>query len=283
VAVAGSFMHFVIAFVLLMVLWTSVGVPNKTTMQVGEIFKIKGKPSPAQLAGFRAGDRILAVDGRVVTDWKKLPPYIQRHPGQSIDFTVQRGERLLKLTAVPAVETGDHDKKIGFVGIGPKLVSERVDVPTALWRSSKDIGHYTTATFGALGTVFAPSHLRDYTEQLSGRGAVTGKEAQRPVSVVGFVRVAGQAAQHGWADLLVLLVAINLFVGIFNMVPLLPLDGGHVAIAVYERVRSRKGRRYHADITKLMPLTAAVVMFLIAFGGIAIYLDIVRPIANPFQ
>src|SRR5205085_9970619 len=100
---------------------------------------------------------------------------------------------------------------------------------------------------------------------------------------VGFVRVAGQAVQHGWVDFIVLLVAINLFVGILNMMPLLPLDGGHVAVATYERIRSRKGRRYHADVTKLLPLTAAVVTVLILLGAMTVYLDIVRPIANPFQ
>jgi membrane-associated protease RseP (regulator of RpoE activity) len=67
------------------------------------------------------------------------------------------------------------------------------------------------------------------------------------------------------------------------MVPLLPLDGGHVAIATYERIRSRKGRRYQADVAKLLPLTAAVVSVLLLLGVMTIYLDIVRPIANPFH
>ena len=101
VAVAGSFMHFLLAFVLLMVLWTSVGVPDKVTTQVGEIFKIKGKPSPAQLAGFKAGDQILAVDGHVITRWQDLPPYIRKRPNHPIDFTIQRGDRLFKITAIP--------------------------------------------------------------------------------------------------------------------------------------------------------------------------------------
>ena len=112
---------------------------------------------------------------------------------------------------------------------------------------------------------------------------MSGKAADRPISVVGFVRVAGQAAQHGTADLLELLALINIFIGIFNMLPLLPFDGGHVAIAVYERIRSRRGRRYQADVAKLLPLTAAVVMVLVVFGSAIIYLDIVRPIANPFR
>ena len=213
VAVAGSFMHFLLAFILLMVLWTSIGVPDKVTTSIGEIFKVKGKPSPAQLAGFKPGDHILAVDGRVVTDWGRLPPYIQKRANKPIDFTIQRGDRLLKLTAVPTAEPAADNSKdtIGFIGIGPKIVTERADVATAVWRSSKTMGHLTSATFGAFGTVFSASHLRDYTQQLSGHGAVTGKEADRPISVVGFVRVGGQAVQHGWADFLTLLVAIGNF------------------------------------------------------------------------
>src|SRR5438270_3756209 len=72
VAVAGSFMHFLLAFILLMVLWTSIGVPDKVTTSIGEIFKVKGKPSPAQVAGLQPNDRILAVDGRVITKWDQL-------------------------------------------------------------------------------------------------------------------------------------------------------------------------------------------------------------------
>src|SRR5437764_6925328 len=122
VAVAGSFMHFLLAFVLLMVLWTSVGVPDKVTTQVNEIFRVKGKPSTAQLAGFHSGDQILAVDGHVITKWDQLPSYIQKRPGRPIDFTIQRGDRLLKLTAVPTPEPAENgNDKVGFIGIGPKI------------------------------------------------------------------------------------------------------------------------------------------------------------------
>ena len=282
VAVAGSFMHFLMAFVLLVILWAAIGMPTATTT-IGEISKVKGGPSPAQEAGFRVGDQVLAVNGQVIHTWDELPQYIQKHANQPVEFIVQRGNRLVKLTATPTPVPATNNKTIGFVGISSKLANERADLPIAFWRSGRDLGHYTWGTFGALGSVFAPSHLRDYTEQLSGRGAVTGKQAERPISVVGFVRVAGQAAQHDAGDLISLLILINIFIGIFNMVPLLPLDGGHVAIAVYERVRSRKGRQYRADAAKLLPLTAAVVSILMIFGVMTIYLDIVRPIANPFR
>ena len=281
VAVAGSFMHFVMAFILLFVLWAAVGVP-KPTLTVGELSSIKGGESPAVAAGFHVGDHILAVDGKVVHSWSSLPKFIQKRPGKPVEFTVQRGNDLVRLTAVPT-DVGEKGHPSGFIGIGAASRNARTNPLAAVADAGKDVGSLTTGTFRALGSLFSPGHLSSYADQLGGHGAVSGKDAERPISVVGFVRVAGQAAQHGTSDLIFLLAVINIFVGIFNMVPLLPLDGGHVVIGVYERVRSRKGRRYHADVAKLLPLTAAVVMVLIVFGTATIYLDIVRPIANPFR
>ena len=82
----------------------------------------------------------------------------------------------------------------------------------------------------------------------------------------------------GWAALLYFLAVINMFVGIVNLVPMLPLDGGHVAIAIYERVRSRKGRRYHADITKLLPFTYVFLAFIVIIGIGALYSNILQPV-----
>jgi membrane-associated protease RseP (regulator of RpoE activity) len=102
-------------------------------------------------------------------------------------------------------------------------------------------------------------------------------------SLPGAVRTATQAAQAGIGDLLVILVSINLFVGVFNLFPLLPLDGGHVAIAVYEKLRT--GRRtvlYHADVAKLMPLTWMMLAFLGVLFGTSLLNDIIHPASNPF-
>ena len=101
---------------------------------------------------------------------------------------------------------------------------------------------------------------------------------------MGFVRVASQAADTGLRQVLMLLVLINVFVGIFNLVPLPPLDGGHVAIATYEKVRSLISRRpYQADVSKLLPVAVAVVMLFVAIGVTSLWLDIVKPLSNPFQ
>jgi membrane-associated protease RseP (regulator of RpoE activity) len=79
------------------------------------------------------------------------------------------------------------------------------------------------------------------------------------------------------------LVTIIVFVGILNLFPLLPLDGGHVVIAVYERIRSRRGRLYHADVNKLAPITYAFVLLLAFVVVSSLYLDITHPVKNPFQ
>jgi membrane-associated protease RseP (regulator of RpoE activity) len=109
---------------------------------------------------------------------------------------------------------------------------------------------------------------------LSQKAADSPNATTRFVSPVGFVRIANQAAKNGAADVLSILVLFNIFIGIFNLLPLLPLDGGHVAIATYEAVRSRKGRQYHADVTKLMPLTYAVFLVLVFIGVSALFLDV---------
>jgi membrane-associated protease RseP (regulator of RpoE activity) len=104
-------------------------------------------------------------------------------------------------------------------------------------------------------------------------------EDNRMLSIYGVVRLGAELGERGGAvAFLLLFFQINIFIGLFNMVPLLPFDGGHAAVAIYERFRSRRGRRYHADMAKLMPLTYAVVMAIVVLGVTSIYLDIVNPV-----
>ena len=92
-----------------------------------------------------------------------------------------------------------------------------------------------------------------------------------------------QGAQAGATQLILVLVTIIIFVGIINLFPMLPLDGGHVVIAVYERIRSRRGRMYHADVNKLTPVVWAFVLLLGFVVLTSLYLDITHPVKNPFQ
>ncbi len=279
VTAAGVVMHFVIAFVLLMVVWTLVGVPNgdKPLLEIGSISKLKSGPSPAEQAGFKLGDTIVSVDGRAIASWKELPPYIRARPGQTITFVVDRDGQRVTLEATP-VNGNPKGEKVGFIGIGAKTEIERVNPIVAVGRSAQDVGQLTVGSVKALGSFFAPGSLKDYGNQIT--GSQKSDPDARPISVVGVTRIANQV---GLFDFFALLIMLNVFFGVFNAVPLPPLDGGHVALATYERLRSRKGKRYEADVAKLMPLTAAVLLVLVVLGASTVLLDIVRPVASPFR
>ena len=286
VALAGVTTHFVLAFLLLVLLLTFIGVPNydKPTLEVGSISQLETGASPALDAGFQVGDRIVAIDGTPISSWDDVPGFTRGSANRPLTFTVDRDGQRLDLTAVPAELTRDGESR-GFVGIGPTPTIERLGPLTATREAVGDIWKLTTSSVKALGSFFAPGSLRNYADQLTNANNDERSEGddQRFVSVVGVARIAGQAAESGAFNVVYLLVLMNIFIGVFNLVPLLPLDGGHVAIATYERLRSRAGRRYHADVGKMMPVAAAVIVVLVLIGVTSIYLDIVKPMANPFQ
>ena len=302
VAVAGSTVHMILAFLLLWTIFAVVGLveTDKPKLEVGSISRLESGPSPAQNAGLRVGDRIVALDGDALDSWDDVPPYIRRRPGETITFSVQRGSERLELDVVPAdlsqVEiSGDPrdrpDEPTGFVGIGPAFPVTRTGPVAALGEAATGLGRASVDTVKALGSLFSPSGAQSYGRQLVGDGGSDGggnagevsEDDPRFLSPVGFVRVASQAADTGWREVLTLLFSINVFVGLFNMIPLLPLDGGHVAIATYERLRSRRGKRYHADIAKAMPIYYAVFLVIVFIGVSSLYLDVVKPLNNPFQ
>ena len=293
VAVAGSTVHFIIAFLLLVVLFAVVGVPDyDREFTVGQISRLESGPSPAEEAGFQLGDTVVAVDGRPLT-WDDVPAYIRARPGRPVVFDVEREGSRIQLTATPVdlskvVVKGETAPEAtqprGFVGIGnPTFPIERTGPIATLSRSTTGLGRATVDTVKALGGIFSPSGASSYSQQLVNGDRPTDEDDPRFLSPVGFVRVASQAADTGWREVLTLLLSINVFVGIFNMIPLLPLDGGHVAIATYERIRSRVGRPYHADVAKAMPVYYMVFLVIVFLGISSLYLDIVRPIANPFE
>lgn len=298
VAVAGSTVHMLLALGLLYVLFTTVGTVDydRELPAVGAISRLEdGGPSPAQQAGFRVGDRILSFDGTRFAKWDELRTHIRERPGAPITFVVERGGTPRMLVATPLdlskvkVEGNapvvEGDQPYGFVGIGPSFPVVRIGPGEAVGKTFAGIGRGTVETVKALGRIFSPGGVTRYSEELTGERKETRVDPDTPrfLSPVGFVRVAGQAADEGWRAVLFLLISINLFVGVFNMVPLLPLDGGHVAIATYEKLRSRPGRPYRVDVAKVMPVAYAVFVLLVFLGVTSIYLDIVRPLANPFE
>jgi membrane-associated protease RseP (regulator of RpoE activity) len=276
VAVAGSTMHFVLAFVLICIVVMGFGLPRP----VATLDSVSG---PAAEAGLLADDEILAIDGVEVSGWEELSQEIRSRPGESVELEIERDGARQTVTAELAPERPDG-VKAGFLGVAPSIEQ----VHYGPWEGVKQMGTATKESIAGLGKLFSPSGLSDYVDNLASTGDEEadsgsgggGGNANRPTSVVGIVGVGSQAAESGVVNVLYLLFAVNMFIGIFNLTPLLPFDGGHVVIALYEKVRSMiAGHRYQADVAKLLPLTYAVVLVLGLLFVTTIYMDVVNPIS----
>ena len=295
VAVAGSAMHFLMAFVLLLALLTLVGVPNGNQVQINGVNPLGGHPGPAAVAGLRAGDVVVSVDGKPVGGHaQSLINAIEHHPGVPVAVVVERDGRRQTLTVTPANGRTVHESgaevpkgsaPYGIIGVSLGSPVQTTGLLPALRSSGADLGHYTWATVLAVGHLFSPSGVAQRFDQATSAKAANQASANgtRVESIVGAVRTATQAAQAGMGDLLLILISLNLFLGVFNLFPMLPLDGGHVAIAVYEKIRTgRRSLKYHADVAKLMPFTWLMLMFLGVLFTTALLGDILHPMANPF-
>ncbi len=298
---AGSLMHFAQAFVLLVILLGVVGFPGRSianppdrapAWQIDTVLR----NSAAEEAGLRKDDLIVAVDGQPVSRYDELSDALARaEVGEDVQLTVERGasERTVeaRLRPRPADEGGETGSPFLGVGTSKHFSDEPLGLGTAVVRAPGEMVRFTGQTFGAMAGFFSPRGISDFANNVgeannpdagsggSGSGS-SADDNDRLISIIGVVQLGSQDVENRAAFLLALFFSLNMFIGIFNMLPLLPLDGGHAAVAIYERIRSSPGRVYHADFAKLLPLTYAVVMGLVVLGVTAMYLDIVDPISG---
>jgi membrane-associated protease RseP (regulator of RpoE activity) len=195
--------------------------------------------------------------------------HIRPSRGEELTFTVERNGRPVELVATPKMIDG-----AARVGISATVTNNPVAPLAAIPRSVTVMGEGVSETVGALGRVFSTSGLERYGKTVTNsKGGFSDQE--RPRSVVGIVASGDDIVGGDWWVLLGLLASINVFVALFNLLPLPPLDGGHAAVAIYEGIASRiRGRRIRVDYQKLMPVAAAVVVVILVFGLSTIYLDL---------
>ncbi len=294
VGVAGSFMHFVMAFLLLWTLFSFIGVPNTAKVQIAAISSFDGQLAPAAKAGLQPGDLIVSANGQKITSANQLAGIISKSVGKPVLLSISRDGKVIT-KAVRPVNASDvtisgqplrpaNKSATGVIGVELVAPIQELNPLAAVGTTFTNMWTYSVETVTALISHFSPHGISSYVQQLQNPSTQINSPgaSARFESPVGIVRLASQAAQSGMGPVLSLLFSINIFVGIFNLLPLLPLDGGHIIVAVYERLRSTKQRRYHVDVMKLMPLTYLVVMVIVLLGATALYLDVTHPLANPF-
>ena len=285
VALGGPATHFLVAFGLLfaMFFWTGDnGNIITTTPASNPIAAVDGLTtgqSPAQAAGFRVGDRIVSVDGHRFSTFQQVSGFLVSHPGDEVRIEVDRGGHLLVLTptltdlskvhvAGPDAPPASKQPK-GFLGVEVSAVVH-LGLGASLGHAVTGIGSIVTTNGKAIPTAV----VNTVNDLGSARVANTPSGQERFSSPVGIVRYAHQATQVGLGEVLFLLADIAIFVGLFNLLPFPPLDGGHIVVAVYEKARSRRGRTHHADARKLAPFLYAGLLVIVLLGVSTLFLDL---------
>ena len=272
------------------------------TLQVPQPKCRPGDPvAPAKAAGLKERDRILSVDGRPITTWDQVTAAIRDSKGRQMTWVVQRGDERVSIEITPAVlERATYDAEdnpvakdgklvlasVGFAGITPgqELVKTPVaEAPGFVWDRLVD-----TASI----VVKIPEKMVGVVQAAFGSEE---RDPNGPISVVGVGRIGGEVAAldipadegGNWvkiAQLILLIASLNLALFVFNLIPLLPLDGGHVAGALWEAVRKGWARLRHrpdpgfVDVAKGLPVAYGMSLVLITMSVLLIYADIVKPI-----
>jgi membrane-associated protease RseP (regulator of RpoE activity) len=291
VASAGSFMHLLIAFVLAVIVVFAFGQPTNN-YRVAAVEHWPGKTTPAALAGLKAGDTIVSINGKTFSNPTAMTDIVKHSTGKALTLGVERDGRLIHLEATPAsgkgiVVGGSKLADRGYLGVSISQAVGSISAPHAPAAAVSTMWSVTDQEAHGIGQIFSPSGFSSLWHQLTNshyaqKVANNPGEAPRPESIIGIANLGAQAEQSNVESVLLLLIAINIVFGILNMLPMIPLDGGHVAIAAYEWIRTKKGQAYYrADITKLFPV-AAVFIGILAFVSLsAMYLDITHPVNLP--
>lgn len=277
VITAGSLMHMLLAVLLLFSVFATRGQLEEVDgADVGSLTQ----GGAAQEAGIRDGDRIIAIDGQGVDGPDRLGQIVRaREPGEAVRVELVRDGEPLTVQAVLGANTDRQSENFGdaLLGVGTSGASEwrEVSLGRAAVSSVTELIPVTWESTKGVVKVLNPVNI---WEHLSGE---TGDLETRPTTVVGVTQISGAVGEsEGVIGVLYLLAVLNVFIGVFNMFPLLPLDGGHAAIAVYERIREwRSGaRRYFTDVARLMPYTMGVIAVLLFLFVSGLYLDLARPL-----
>ena len=299
VMTGGPLVNVAIAVVLFTVLLVGIGAPTATltvasvsdcVIPVSEqraVCEPGDEVAPAREAGLRPGDVITSFNGDEVSSWDELTSLIRSNANGDAEIGIQRAGEPMTLeadttvTARPDLDDPSSSVQVGFLGVGPTAEYVRQDAAAV----ASTMGTYTLATVD--GILHLPQRMVGVVDAAFGGE----REIDSPMSVVGASRVAGDlvtAEQTSTLDdaysLMSLLATVNLFIALFNFVPLLPLDGGHIVGALWEGLRRGFARLTsrpdpgHVDVAKMLPVAYAVAGLLMVMGVLLIYADIVNPV-----
>jgi membrane-associated protease RseP (regulator of RpoE activity) len=303
---AGSFLHFVLGFILVLILFSGIGTVRalSTVEEVIPCILAQGESecapsaprSPAFAAGLLAGDEILSV--RSVGDevsrdekmkWGEIVTLIRASANKELIFTIDRSGERIELTIPVASRTIDG-QSFGVIGVINDFGKVRLGPVDGIVESANFVKDVTLGSFEAL--IKLPTLIPALVDQTFGGQE---RDPEGLVGIVGVARTTGEAAGSERLDtsdkitfFIIMVAGLNIFVGIFNLLPILPLDGGHMAVAIADGVRRTNARLRKRpmpepiDVEKLTPLTLVVVVLLLSLTVLLVIADIVNPVRLGF-
>jgi membrane-associated protease RseP (regulator of RpoE activity) len=278
VLAAGSITHFLVAILLIWMVLVSIGIgTGQATTTIDRTVSLNaGTPSPAQTGGLEAGDEIVAVAGTPVESFEQLRAVLADKGGQSITIEYVRDGQRQSTTVTPVEQDGR-----GFLGFQPSEETRRVGVLAAIPESVELFWDTTVATVKGLGGFVTGLADRVSAPEPVPAGGGGGGEVRDggPIGIVGITRLAGQAvANNQWAIFIAILIQLNIVVGVFNLLPLPPMDGGYLAFVLWQVVTRRE-----VDLRKVVPVAALIVGLLVMLTVSLVWLDITNPVEYPFR
>ena len=301
VLLGGIAMNLLLAFVLIYSVAVTVGLPNRNAdvtpivestgcvapaqMADGSLAACTG-PGPAAEAGIIAGDRITAVDGEPVESFQQLRATLMEKPGEDVTLTYERAgsinDTVVHLASATLKTAQGEDITVGaagVVGAAPRNTIITYNPVTAIGGTADMYAMMMKATVQGLAAF--PAKIPGVVQSILG----APRDEESPMSVVGATRIGGELAERSqWPTFVMLLASLNFFLALFNLLPFPPLDGGHIAVVLYEKIRDAIRRLRGlapagpADYLKLMPVTYAITALLLVLGVVTIAADIVNPI-----
>jgi membrane-associated protease RseP (regulator of RpoE activity) len=226
----------------------------------------------ADSAGVRDGDVITAINGAPVNNFDDLRNQVEPNPGAPLALTVMRDGQPVELTGtIGTAQAGDT--QVGRLNVEWDPIIDTISRNPAegVQRGVTEFGSQIWLQTKGIAEIFSPSGLGRVFETVTGQREDDGRRAS---SLVGISKVGGEAVRSGWADTLYILTVLNLALGLFNLLPILPFDGGHILIATYERIRQRsRGPAYRVDFAKVVPYFAPLIMIVLFVVVSAVILD----------